>query len=115
MILTQQAIAAVIRNVEIFHKFYDVDPNQLPNCTTDLTATHLLVYTQSVPFMYASGTFPEHINSVYYVKRIYDYEKDAVIAKTRLIGPDFVNFNLTSRSATNAIIPYTPNTVYWPV
>jgi PAS domain-containing protein len=65
--------------------------------------------------MYASGTFPEHINSVYYVKRIYDYEKDAVIAKTRLIGPDFVNFNLTSRSSSNAIIPYTPNTVYWPV
>jgi CHASE1-domain containing sensor protein len=71
-------------------------------------------YTEYTPFMYATGSPPEFTTVVLINNVVPGDQRDAFVAKMRTRGPDFLNYNITARTATNAVIPAPVADVYYP-
>jgi hypothetical protein len=85
----QKALDNLISTVQIFRAYFDVSKPSIPS-----------YLTQSVPFMNATGTFPEFVRSVSYLPLVTEANRVAFINATRALAgsiPYYKTFNFTAR------------------
>jgi CHASE1-domain containing sensor protein len=82
----------------------------------NVTDSQINTYTQFLPFVYATGTFPEYIYALVHMYAVPDADRDAFEAKIRTLGPQYTNYYIYAKAANGSDIP-SPHSiaVHYPV
>jgi CHASE1-domain containing sensor protein len=76
----------------------------------NVTGSVINTYSQFLPFVYSTGTFPEYMYALVHMYAVPDSQRDLFEAQVRTLGPEYKDYYIYAKAANGSNIP-TPHNI----